>query len=142
MLTSPPAKSFHTIQQAFAEHLLGQTSFWAPEMESVAPLGWDPSESRGRAGRFRVHPLGNLWATGHFMGKKSLEPQGASPPGTAPHNSPRDQRLPLSHDLLRILLLKKAPGMSLGGTAPHTQVSQTLIPIPGGIQLVGGGGAH
>lgn len=61
---------------------------------------------------------------GHFMGKKSLEPPSPSLLGTAPHISMRDQRLQLSHDLLRILLQKKVLGMSLSGPAPHTQVSQ------------------
>lgn len=58
------------------------------------------------------------------MGKKSLEPPSPSLLGTAPHISMRDQRLQLSHDLLRILLQKKVLGMSLSGPAPHTQVSQ------------------
>lgn len=57
------------------------------------------------------------------MGKKSLEPPSPSLLGTAPHISLRDQRLQLSHDLLRILLLKKALEKSLRGPAPHTQVS-------------------
>lgn len=63
-----------------------------------------------------------VWDTsflGHFMGKKSLEPPRPSPLGTAPHTSLRDQRLQLSHDLLRILLLKKALGVSLSHPAPH-----------------------
>lgn len=60
---------------------------------------------------------------GHFMGKKSLEPLSLSLVGTAPPNTQRDQRLQLSHDLLRILLLKKALGMNLSGPAPSVQVS-------------------
>ncbi|XP_048225283.1 neuromedin-B isoform X2 [Perognathus longimembris pacificus] len=88
---------------------------------SVAPLGWDLPEPRSRANKIRVHPRGNLWATGHFMGKKSLELSSLSPIGSAPHTSLGDQRLPLSHDLHRILLLKKALGMSLDRPAPHSQ---------------------
>lgn len=57
------------------------------------------------------------------MGKKSLEPPSLSLVGTAPPNTQRDQRLQLSHDLLRILLLKKALGMNLSGPAPPVRVS-------------------
>ncbi|XP_036909444.1 neuromedin-B isoform X2 [Sturnira hondurensis] len=64
---------------------------------------------------------------GHFMGKKSVKPP--SPPllGTAPHLSLRDPRLQLSHDLLRILLLRKALGTSPGGPPPRTQYRRLLV---------------
>nr|XP_024643395.1 neuromedin-B isoform X1 [Macaca nemestrina]XP_024643396.1 neuromedin-B isoform X1 [Macaca nemestrina] len=144
--------------------LLSSLLLFALLAADVAPLSWDLPEPRNRAGKIRVHPRGNLWATGpqvaeflpdpgpshppsscvilstcsgkaegagfattqtplwllgHFMGKKSLEPPSPSPLGTAPHTSLRDQRLQLSHDLLRILLLKKALGVSLSHPAPH-----------------------
>lgn len=67
---------------------------------------------------------------GHFMGKKSLEPPNPSLLGTTHHISLRDQRLQLSHDLLRILLQKKALGLSLSGPASHTPVSQPPHPPP------------
>lgn len=57
------------------------------------------------------------------MGKKSLEPPSLSLVGTAPPNTQGDQRLQLSHDLLRILLLKKALGMNPSGPASQIQVS-------------------
>ncbi|XP_074863234.1 neuromedin-B [Carettochelys insculpta] len=48
----------------------------------------DLAPPRSRAARIKVNPRGNLWATGHFMGKKSIA---ASPllesPGDAAHNS-------------------------------------------------------
>lgn len=68
------------------------------------------------------------------MGKKSLEPPSPSLLGTAPDISLRDQRLQLSHELFRILLLKKALGMSSGGPAPHTQVSLAPTSGPGEAQ--------
>lgn len=68
------------------------------------------------------------------MGKKSLETLSPFPLGTAPHVSLRDQRQQLSHDLPRILLLKKVLGMSLTGPAPHPQVSQASISGPGEAQ--------
>ncbi|KAF6273308.1 neuromedin B [Rhinolophus ferrumequinum] len=88
---------------------------------SAARLSWDLPDPRSLASKIRVHPRGNLWATGHFMGKKSLEPPSPSLLGTAPQISLRDQRLQLSHDLLRILLLKKTLGTRLIAPAPHTQ---------------------
>ncbi|KAK2894791.1 hypothetical protein Q8A67_012020 [Cirrhinus molitorella] len=32
----------------------------------------DLTELRNKVSKIKVHPRGNLWATGHFMGKKSL----------------------------------------------------------------------
>ncbi|XP_054444573.1 neuromedin-B isoform X2 [Pteronotus mesoamericanus] len=106
---------------------LGGILLFALLAASAASLSWDLPEPRGRASKIRVHPRGNLWATGHFMGKKSLKPP--SPPllGAAPHFSPRDQRLQLSHDLLRILLLKKALGLGPGGPPPPTRYRRLLV---------------
>ncbi|XP_038388022.1 neuromedin-B isoform X2 [Canis lupus familiaris] len=87
----------------------------------AAPLSWGTPEHRSGAIKIRVHPRGNLWATGHFMGKKSLETPSPFLLGTASHVSLRDQRLQLSHDLPRILRLKKVLGMSLSGPAPQPQ---------------------
>lgn len=44
--------------------LLGGFLLWALLSASVAPFSWDLPESRSRAGKIRVHPRGNLWATG------------------------------------------------------------------------------
>ncbi|XP_025856397.1 neuromedin-B isoform X2 [Vulpes vulpes] len=93
----------------------------------AAPLSWGPPEHRSRAIKIRVHPRGNLWATGHFMGKKSLETPSPFLLGTASHVSLRDQRLQLSHDLPRILHLKKVLGMSLSRPAPQPQDRRLLV---------------
>ncbi|XP_036909447.1 neuromedin-B isoform X4 [Sturnira hondurensis] len=106
---------------------LGSILLFALLAASAASFSWDLPEPRSRANKIRVHPRGNLWATGHFMGKKSVKPP--SPPllGTAPHLSLRDPRLQLSHDLLRILLLRKALGTSPGGPPPRTQYRRLLV---------------
>uniref|UniRef100_A0A8D0XYK7 Neuromedin B n=1 Tax=Sus scrofa TaxID=9823 RepID=A0A8D0XYK7_PIG len=106
--------------RARGARLLGGLLFFTLLAAGAAPLSWDLPEPRSRAGKIRVHPRGNLWATGHFMGKKSLEPPNPSLLGTTHHISLRDQRQQLSHDLLRILLQKKALGLSLSGPASHT----------------------
>nr|XP_031296484.1 neuromedin-B isoform X1 [Camelus dromedarius] len=118
--------------QARGARLLGGLLLFNLFAAGAVPLSWDLPEPRSRASKIRVHPRGNLWATGHFMGKKSLEPPSSSLLGTAPNISLRDQRLQLSHDLLRILLQKKALGMSLSGPAPHTQVSSCVFPFSTG----------
>uniref|UniRef100_A0A2K6P2J4 Neuromedin B n=1 Tax=Rhinopithecus roxellana TaxID=61622 RepID=A0A2K6P2J4_RHIRO len=123
------------VRRVEGARLLSSLLLFALLAADVAPLSWDLPEPRNRAGKIRVHPRGNLWATGHFMGKKSLEPPSPSPLGTAPHTSLRDQRLQLSHDLLRILLLKKALSVSLshprtphpGEPGPHSNVRRAQL---------------
>ncbi|XP_051062503.1 neuromedin-B [Phodopus roborovskii] len=116
-------------RRAGGSRLLCSLLLFALCTAGVAPFNWDLPEPRSRASKIRVHPRGNLWATGHFMGKKSLEPPGLSLVGTAPPSTQRDQRLQLSHDLLRIILLKKALGMSLSGSASPVQHRRLRDPI-------------
>ncbi|XP_057701879.1 neuromedin-B-like [Corythoichthys intestinalis] len=35
-------------------------------------VSFDLTELRNKVAKINVHPRGNLWATGHFMGKKSV----------------------------------------------------------------------
>ncbi|XP_042599883.1 neuromedin Ba isoform X2 [Cyprinus carpio] len=37
-----------------------------------AAVSLDLTELRNKVSKIKVHPRGNLWATGHFMGKKSI----------------------------------------------------------------------
>ncbi|XP_012375536.1 neuromedin-B isoform X1 [Dasypus novemcinctus] len=108
-------------RRAGGSRLLGRLLLLVLLAAGSAPLTREPPQPRSLASKVRVHPRGNLWATGHFMGKKSLELPSLSQLGTAPHISLRDQRLQPSHNLLRILLLRKALGISLDGPAAHTQ---------------------
>ncbi|XP_042843928.1 neuromedin-B isoform X2 [Panthera tigris] len=87
-----------------------------------AELGLDPRSACQPVPLALGKSLPNpLLSSGHFMGKKSLETPSPFLSGTAPHISLRDQRRQLSHDLPRILLLKKVLGMSLSSPAPHPQ---------------------
>ncbi|KAK7170548.1 hypothetical protein R3I94_000676 [Phoxinus phoxinus] len=44
-------------------------SFYIPITSSVS---LDLTELRNKVAKIKVNPRGNLWATGHFMGKKSV----------------------------------------------------------------------
>ncbi|KAI7789305.1 neuromedin Bb [Triplophysa rosa] len=45
-------------------------SFYVSVTSSVS---LDLTELRNKVAKIKVNPRGNLWATGHFMGKKSVE---------------------------------------------------------------------
>lgn len=47
---------------------LGGVLLFALLAASAASLSWDLREPRSRAGKIRVHPRGNLWATGESVG--------------------------------------------------------------------------
>ncbi|OXB81938.1 UNVERIFIED_CONTAM: hypothetical protein H355_004021 [Colinus virginianus] len=58
----------------------------------------DFSEHRSQAAKIKVNPRGNLWATGHFMGKKSVT-------GTPHLDAPGQQAVPMTFSpSLRALL--------------------------------------
>ncbi|NWX91515.1 NMB protein, partial [Nothoprocta ornata] len=77
----------------------------------------DFAEQRSQAAKIKVNPRGNLWATGHFMGKKSVS--------SSPHlESPDEPAVPtvfgpslralledmmelLTRELLKILLQER-----------------------------------
>ncbi|XP_013883155.1 neuromedin-B [Austrofundulus limnaeus] len=41
-------------------------------MSWSAAVSFDLTELRNKVAKIKVNPRGNLWATGHFMGKKSV----------------------------------------------------------------------
>ncbi|KAM4744473.1 neuromedin Bb [Anableps anableps] len=41
-------------------------------MSLSAGVSFDLTELRNKVAKIKVNPRGNLWATGHFMGKKSV----------------------------------------------------------------------
>ncbi|POI19027.1 hypothetical protein CIB84_017229 [Bambusicola thoracicus] len=49
----------------------------------------DFAEHRSQAAKIKVNPRGNLWATGHFMGKKSV-------PGTPRLDMPGQPAVPMA----------------------------------------------
>lgn len=56
--------------RAGAARRLGSLLLFALLVASAAPLSWELPEPRSRASKIRVHPRGNLWATG-----KSSDPE-------------------------------------------------------------------
>lgn len=60
--------------RAVGVRLLGGLLLFALLAAGAAPLGWDLPESRSRASKIRVHPRGNLWATGESSGFRQALP--------------------------------------------------------------------
>ncbi|KAL6468465.1 hypothetical protein MHYP_G00219890 [Metynnis hypsauchen] len=50
------------------------------EAERRVGVGLDLTELRNKVAKIKVNPRGNLWATGHFMGKKSVADSAPFPP--------------------------------------------------------------
>ncbi|XP_055518786.1 neuromedin Ba [Leucoraja erinacea] len=69
-----------------------------------------------RVSKIKVNPRGNLWATGHFMGKKSVfdYPDGHNgTPARLPSAPPEDHRAlgtPLGRRMLELALAQEAEG--------------------------------
>ncbi|KAM7423829.1 hypothetical protein PAMA_000273 [Pampus argenteus] len=81
-------------------------------MSFTTAVSFDLTELRNKVAKIKVNPRGNLWATGHFMGKKSVmdtpllssaEGQGAD---TLEVTLPAEQNAlgELFHEFLRVAL--------------------------------------
>ncbi|XP_020822209.1 neuromedin-B isoform X2 [Phascolarctos cinereus] len=90
-------------------------------LSSTSTLSLDFAEHRNKAAKTKIHPRG------HFMGRKSVEPLAFSSPGTASHTTLEEMKDRLSHELVRILRLKKSLGMSQGGPAVSAQDLWMLV---------------
>ncbi|XP_029702043.1 neuromedin Bb [Takifugu rubripes] len=71
----------------------------------TAAVSFDLTELRNKVAKIKVNPRGNLWATGHFMGKKSVKDSPLLPPPQAA-DAPAEQSAPaeLLHEFLRVAL--------------------------------------
>ncbi|XP_043072547.1 neuromedin Ba isoform X2 [Puntigrus tetrazona] len=78
-----------------------------------AAVSLDLTELRNKVSKIKVHPRGNLWATGHFMGKKSLSnsqlqdpPSSSKRPGNAlgESGSSEDLKELITQEVLRVAL--------------------------------------
>ncbi|XP_040059665.1 neuromedin Bb [Gasterosteus aculeatus] len=63
----------------------------------------DLAELRNKVAKIKVNPRGNLWATGHFMGKKSVMDAPLLPPAQGPAD---DDALELSLPVEQSALLE------------------------------------
>ncbi|XP_067871292.1 neuromedin Ba [Heterodontus francisci] len=82
----------------------------------TASVSLDLTELRNKVSKIKVNPRGNLWATGHFMGKKSLfdYPGGYDTTSSRlPMNSPegpKDLKSLLTRKMLDVALAQEAEG--------------------------------
>ncbi|XP_068432058.1 neuromedin Bb [Clinocottus analis] len=81
-------------------------------MSFTAAVSFDLTELRNKVAKIKVDPRGNLWATGHFMGKKSVMDTPLLPPAQGQGVDALEVSLPvepsalveLFHDFLRVAL--------------------------------------
>ncbi|XP_076880296.1 neuromedin Bb [Brachyhypopomus gauderio] len=70
---------------SFTLHSFTQFGFFAylvffSYISITSSVSLDLTELRNKVAKIKVNPRGNLWATGHFMGKKSVVDSAFSPP--------------------------------------------------------------
>ncbi|XP_072409451.1 neuromedin Ba [Chiloscyllium punctatum] len=87
----------------------------------TASVSLDLTELRNKVSKIKVNPRGNLWATGHFMGKKSLfdHPEGYNASPARLSLEPSDA----ARDLQNLFILKM-----LDSGLPQEQGGSQLTP--------------
>ncbi|XP_031702611.1 neuromedin Bb [Anarrhichthys ocellatus] len=81
-------------------------------MSFTTAVSFDLTELRNKVAKIKVNPRGNLWATGHFMGKKSVMDTPLLPPAQGQGVDALEVSLPveqsalveLFHEFLRVAL--------------------------------------
>ncbi|XP_066559006.1 neuromedin Ba [Amia ocellicauda] len=78
-------------------------------VSTTTAVSLDLTELRNKVAKIKVNPRGNLWATGHFMGKKSVldSPLLAAPGDSAaldPERSAQDVRELITQEVLKVAL--------------------------------------
>ncbi|KAM8893354.1 neuromedin Bb [Spinachia spinachia] len=66
----------------------------------TAGVSLDLTELRNKVAKIKVNPRGNLWATGHFMGKKSVMDAPLLPAAPGPGDDALEVSLPVEQSAL------------------------------------------
>ncbi|XP_030046218.1 neuromedin-B [Microcaecilia unicolor] len=105
-----------------------------------ASVSLDVTKERNKVAKLKVNPRGNLWATGHFMGKKSIPdspvlqyPEEAAlssvPLAYSPAHSPEDLKELLVRELLKNPLQQRQLDESRVKFDLNDQASELLMKI-------------
>ncbi|XP_010730726.2 neuromedin Bb [Larimichthys crocea] len=70
----------------------------------TAAVSFDLTELRNKVAKIKVNPRGNLWATGHFMGKKSVMDTFLLPPAEGQGTDALEVTVPAEQSSLGELL--------------------------------------
>ncbi|XP_029112115.1 neuromedin-B-like [Scleropages formosus] len=117
-----------------------------PYLSVTSSVSLDLTELRNKVAKIKVNPRGNLWATGHFMGKKSVSESRVpdsreeaaaaaaadrAPPRAAPAPlSGRDVKELSSQEVLRIALqtqLQQEPWAQAEPTERETDLLRKIL---------------
>ncbi|TRY58287.1 hypothetical protein DNTS_031054 [Danionella cerebrum] len=98
----------------------------------------DLTELRNKVSKIKVHPRGNLWATGHFMGKKSISSSQLQDSGFPPklernieeeRESSEDLKELISQTVLKVALQAQLQDPERTQETPYNQDSDFVVKL-------------
>ncbi|XP_052007876.1 neuromedin Bb [Xyrauchen texanus] len=93
----------------------------------TSSVSLDLTELRNKVAKIKVHPRGNLWATGHFMGKKSVVDSEHLPTEEDAIESALVEPTELYHEALKIALQTHLDSQQIRQNIPETALLMKIL---------------
>ncbi|XP_051500481.1 neuromedin-B-like [Myxocyprinus asiaticus] len=93
----------------------------------ASSVSLDLTELRNKVAKIKVHPRGNLWATGHFMGKKSVVDSEHLPTEDDAIEAALVEPTDLYHEALKIALQTHLDSQQIRPNIPETALLMKIL---------------